>query len=140
LEDNPRKKINTPEEWNSTGLELYLEESYKEAIECFDAALALQSDYFRAWKNKGMVLEGQGMYKDAVGCYDKALSFLSNYSMYYDLLCDLKKNALELLQEEEDEGRESEKESFERNSSIAQQFLREREMKIEEEGKSDFEL
>lgn len=140
MEDNLGKENNTPEEWNFIGLELYFEERYTEAIECFDAALALKSDYFQAWKNKGMVLEGQGIYKDAAGCYDKALSFISKYSSNYTLLYELRNNVMELLQDEEDEEREHEEERVEEDLPIIQHFPGERKINTEEEGKSDFEL
>jgi len=140
LEDNLEKENNTPEEWNFIGLELYFEERYTEAIECFDAALSLKSDYFQAWKNKGMVLEGQGIYKDAAGCYDKALSFISKYSSDYTLLYELRNNVMELLQDEEDEEREHKEERVEKDSPIIQHLPGERKINTEEDGKSDFEL
>jgi tetratricopeptide (TPR) repeat protein len=45
---------------------------YKEAIDCYDKALAIDPNYALAWGNKALSLDKLGRHDEAKECYDKA--------------------------------------------------------------------
>ncbi|MDD1715446.1 MAG: tetratricopeptide repeat protein [Methanolinea sp.] len=47
---------------------------FREAIECYDRALAIDPDFSVAWSAKGVALHNLGRYDEAITCYDRALS------------------------------------------------------------------
>jgi tetratricopeptide (TPR) repeat protein len=47
---------------------------YKEALSCFDHALAIDPDFFITWVNRAKVLVKLGRIEEAVASYDRALS------------------------------------------------------------------
>jgi tetratricopeptide (TPR) repeat protein len=65
---NPKYKDNT---WNKKGYNLTIPEKYKQAIECYDYSLEIDSDA-HTWKNKGECLSKLGREKAAQECFDKA--------------------------------------------------------------------
>ena len=52
---------------------------HKEAIECYDKALAIDPNNVEALSNKGFSLFGLEKYKEAIEYYDKALAIDPNY-------------------------------------------------------------
>jgi tetratricopeptide (TPR) repeat protein len=51
---------------------------YKEAIECYDKALATDAEDVTALNNKGVALDNLGKYKDALKQFDKVLAIDPN--------------------------------------------------------------
>lgn len=51
---------------------------HEEAIECYDEALSIKSNYSKAWINKAAALNELKQFEEAVKCSDKALSIESN--------------------------------------------------------------
>ncbi len=58
------------------GNSYYNNKIYKEAIECYDESLEINSNYY-TWNNKGIALAMQDKYQEALNCYDKALEINS---------------------------------------------------------------
>ena len=61
---------------------------YKEAIECYDKAIEINPNLFKAWKKKGDAFCGLEKYDDGINCYDKALK-ISNTDDPEILKCKL---------------------------------------------------
>jgi len=51
---------------------------YEEALEAYDEAIVLQTDYAWAWGRKGRTLRLLERYEEAIACYDKALAINAN--------------------------------------------------------------
>jgi len=66
--------------WNNKGVALSKMGKYSEALEAYERALLLNSDYRRAWNNKGVALSKMGRYAEAIEAFDQILSSGSNYS------------------------------------------------------------
>ena len=82
LEINPQ---NADAYYNNKGLSLYYSGSYIEAIECYDKALELNSQFACAYNNKGLSLYYHGDNNEAIECYDKALEINpQNADAYYN--------------------------------------------------------
>ena len=54
---------------------------YKEAIDWFDKALAIDPNYIFSLRNKGSALNKLKRYKEAIGWFDKALAIDPNDSI-----------------------------------------------------------
>lgn len=64
----------TADQWNDLGVDRYVNESYPEALEAFDAALRNDSVHELAWYNKGLTLFSLGSYEEAVDAYRASLA------------------------------------------------------------------
>ena len=64
----------TPVFWNNTGLALYEQEKYEEAIECYEKAIKLDPDYIYALNGKADCLMVLEEYEKAAECYEKAIT------------------------------------------------------------------
>jgi len=86
-------ETNTPASLLNKGVALYNLGYPDAAIVCFDQALAIQSDYYKALSNKGVALASLGYYEAALACYDQALNIrpahLEAHHNKGNLLCDL---------------------------------------------------
>lgn len=47
---------------------------FREAIDCYERALAIDPDFSVAWSAKGVALHNLGRYDEALECYDRALA------------------------------------------------------------------
>lgn len=71
----------------------YKLERYDEAIERYDAILAMRPKEIDAYIQRGTVRLKNGSYTDAMADFDKAISLdKKNYSLYIDIYCILKEN------------------------------------------------
>jgi tetratricopeptide (TPR) repeat protein len=50
-----------------------LDKNWEDALEHFDIAIRLKTDFFKAWHYKGFALHELGKYEEAIACYDKVL-------------------------------------------------------------------
>ncbi len=57
-----------------TGIDLYDQQKYDEALQFFDKALAINPSYVNALNNKGLALDHLQRYDEALQSFDKALS------------------------------------------------------------------
>ena len=74
-ESSPQtERVLTPSEYLNQGVEFYHLGKYKEAIESYDNALAVNPTYTYAWRYRGMALSNLGRYKDAIKSYDEAIA------------------------------------------------------------------
>lgn len=74
---------NTAEDWYKKGIELYHQESFKEALEAFNHSLEMNPQYFDAWLYKGAAFdmiaitssgkEGPEAFEESLKAYDKAI-------------------------------------------------------------------
>ena len=60
----------TAEDWYNKGLALYNQSKYDDAIQAYDEALKLDSNYVKAWNGKGAAFSRQDKYDDAIRYYD----------------------------------------------------------------------
>jgi tetratricopeptide (TPR) repeat protein len=67
-----QNQVNNADYWSYQGFKLHMAGKYKEAIECFDKVIELDSNDALAWYNKGNAFAAQGMFEAAAGCYEKA--------------------------------------------------------------------
>jgi tetratricopeptide (TPR) repeat protein len=62
-----------PDDYYLRGVNLFLKSKYEKAIEAFDKAIELKSDYADPLSYKGAALGKLGKYEDAIEAYDKAI-------------------------------------------------------------------
>ncbi len=62
---------------------MYSSNRNEEAIECYNKAIELNSNYSDAYNNKGIVLNYLNKYNEALECYDIAIEINPNYSLIY---------------------------------------------------------
>ncbi len=69
----PQKRVDPKlaEQWNGKGSELYNQKFIQEAIGCFDKAIELDPDAFRAFFNKAIALEDLNRREEAAECYTR---------------------------------------------------------------------
>ncbi|NLZ30130.1 MAG: tetratricopeptide repeat protein, partial [Methanomicrobiales archaeon] len=67
------------EGWNLEGIRLCKEGLYRDAIECFRQALALDPENKVYWFNKGSAYEALTWRADAVRCYGRAVTIDPQY-------------------------------------------------------------
>ena len=67
-----RKKEDKKEEWYNKGNALKKLERNEEAIVCYDKAIQLNPEYFKAWNNKGDSLKKLDRDEQAKQCFAKA--------------------------------------------------------------------
>ena len=83
----------TEEILNNEGIFLTELGSYREAIDCFDRGLKLNSNWVNLWANKGRALRANGQHEEAVTCYDKAIEIDASQVIPWmnkgNCLCDL---------------------------------------------------
>jgi len=60
-------------DWYSKGNILLNLEKTKEALECYDEALFLDTHYIKAWYRKGHVLLSMGKYMDSAKCFENVV-------------------------------------------------------------------
>jgi tetratricopeptide (TPR) repeat protein len=60
--------------WHNKGVSFAALKQYKEAIGCYDKALAIDPRAVDHWIGKGVVLDELGQNEEAIACYDKALT------------------------------------------------------------------
>ena len=68
----------TSEDWNNKGNSLIAQDEYYKAIQAYDEAIRLDSNYTDAWINKGNALMNQERYGEAIQAYDQAIRLDSN--------------------------------------------------------------
>ncbi len=66
---------------NYRGLALFGLNHVKEALECFNRALSINSQYPEAWYHKGNALSALGEPDEALECYDMALGIDPTHAM-----------------------------------------------------------
>ena len=64
----------TAADWNKKGVSLSALGRRKEAVSCYDQALAINPRHAYAWYNKGGALAALGRREEAISCYDQALA------------------------------------------------------------------
>lgn len=75
LEDNDSKssdteQVKTAEEWFEEGKKLFNQQQHKEAIECFDRVIQLETNHYRAYQMRGDAKREKGDYKGAIEDYE----------------------------------------------------------------------
>ena len=65
--------------WFKKGNALYDQDKYEEAIICYDKAIEIEPEHYKAWHNKGLSLHNQDKYEEAIICYDKVLQIKPEY-------------------------------------------------------------
>lgn len=75
----------TAEEWFSTGLALYYQHKYDEAIQAYDRAIKTNPQFADAWRSKGIALVVQGKYDEAILAYDKVIEIDPEDAHAWDL-------------------------------------------------------
>ena len=63
----------SPDFWVEKGRSLRTLRQHKEAIVCYDKALAIDPNLNEAWTSKGFALHDLNQYEGAIKCFDKAL-------------------------------------------------------------------
>ena len=63
----------TERDWNNKGVALNFLGKHREAIDCYDKALAIDPRFSVTWYNKGLALDQIGKTQGAIKCYGKAL-------------------------------------------------------------------
>ncbi len=59
--------------WFDKGVKLQELKKFKEAIECYDKALEIDSRYIGAWYNKRVALADLKRFEEAIKCFDTVL-------------------------------------------------------------------
>lgn len=77
LENKDTKAI---EEWFNKGNYLYVQEKYKEAIECYDRVIGSDKNHQDAWYGKGCALKFLKQYAEAKLCFDKVIELNPDYN------------------------------------------------------------
>jgi tetratricopeptide (TPR) repeat protein len=73
----------SPDDWNELGNELLDQGKYDEALEAYDKAISLDSNYKWAWYNKALALRNLEKYEDALIALNQALRLDPNYKGAY---------------------------------------------------------
>ncbi|MEW5761227.1 MAG: tetratricopeptide repeat protein, partial [Candidatus Thermoplasmatota archaeon] len=81
IEEHTGKLVENPETYLRLGNVEYSYGNLKNALEFYDKAIRLKSDYGEAWLNKGSVLDDLERYNEAIEAYNKALSILPKNEM-----------------------------------------------------------
>jgi tetratricopeptide (TPR) repeat protein len=71
--DIPEVGEKSPEFWVEKGNSLRTLRQHKEAIACYEKALAIDPNLNGAWTSKGFALHDLNQYEEAIKCFDKAL-------------------------------------------------------------------
>jgi len=66
-------------DWTNRGNQLYRLERWREALEAFERAIALQEDFYPAWYGRGNALSSLGRYDEAIRSYDRATQLRPNF-------------------------------------------------------------
>ncbi len=61
------------EDWFEEGNNLYNQDRYEEAADCYQKALAINPYYADAWVNRGVCFFAMRNFEEALPCYNKAL-------------------------------------------------------------------
>jgi tetratricopeptide (TPR) repeat protein len=72
-----------------TGLALYNQGKYEEAVECYDKVLKVEPNNVYFLTNKGNALKNQGKYQEAINCYDQVLAIDPNIVDAMNGKCDI---------------------------------------------------
>lgn len=72
-------QMNNPKAWYDRAGSLYKLGRYEEALESYEKAIALDTQYADAWNNRGMTLKCLGHHEEAVTSYEKAIALKSDY-------------------------------------------------------------
>ena len=64
--------------WFNRGKILASLGEYKEALVCYDRALAINISYYDAWCEKGVVLQELGCWQEAEACFNESLGIFSD--------------------------------------------------------------
>jgi len=67
-------------DWNKIGNDLLDQKKYEEAINAYDKALQIDSNYKWAWNNKASALNNLDEYDDAITAAERAIQIDPNYS------------------------------------------------------------
>lgn len=82
--------------WNNDGVKLSKLGKFEEAIECYDKAIEINSNFFLAWANRGLALFNLKRYEEAIECFDKIIDIeprdFQGYENKGKALLNLKKN------------------------------------------------
>ncbi|MBD3190439.1 MAG: tetratricopeptide repeat protein [Candidatus Heimdallarchaeota archaeon] len=68
-----------PDELLSMGVAFYQNGNYTRAIECYQRAVELKPDLFKAWSNMRTIYRRRGKHDQAIECYQKALELRLDY-------------------------------------------------------------
>jgi len=69
-----------PVTWINRGVDFFNLGQTEDAIEAYDRAIALNSQYSAAWNNKGVALISQGKYDEAIQACDEAIRLYPEYA------------------------------------------------------------
>ena len=64
----------TADDWYNKGIEFFIMKKCNEALQAFDKAIELSSQYINAWINKGFILNNLGKYEEAIAAFDTVIS------------------------------------------------------------------
>jgi tetratricopeptide (TPR) repeat protein len=78
------------EAWISTGIDLFEQERYEEAISSFDRAIEIKPDYHEIWYCRGCALRDLGRYEEAITSYDRAIEIKPDKKSWYCRGCALR--------------------------------------------------
>jgi tetratricopeptide (TPR) repeat protein len=66
--------------WNNRGISLECLGRSKQAVDCYDKAIAADASHTHAWTNKGFALRGLGRHEQALHCFDRALAIDTGFA------------------------------------------------------------
>ena len=96
------------DKWNKKGAKLFAINKFKEAIECYNNALEINTSYIKAWYNKGLALESLKKYQEAIDAFKKVGSKgdIKNLAYTYALIGEreMAEKTLQELIEQKKEG------------------------------------
>ncbi len=76
--NKPDSELLNYKTWLSTGLDLYEQNRYEDALASYDRAIEVQPEHWEVWCRRGNVLHDLGRYKDALASLDRSIEIQSN--------------------------------------------------------------
>jgi tetratricopeptide (TPR) repeat protein len=74
----------TAEYWNNKGIAHHYLQQYDEAINCFDKAIELDPNFYKAFHNKGLSLRNIGNYHEALRSIEKSITIKPQYYLAWN--------------------------------------------------------